>query len=89
MPGVYRVACEIGAFVVIHHEITEKMHQMVPFSQSRFSEHNLMNDSQMVVERKRMHVDDFFQLQKEKRRKIGTKKSQIDGLNHLLLYTVF
>lgn len=32
-----------------------------------------MNDSQMVVERKRMHVDYLFQLQKEKKKKIGKK----------------
>ena len=35
-----------------------------------------MNDSQMVVERKRMHVDYLFQLQKEKKGKlVKSKKS--------------
>ena len=59
------VAGEIWSFMVVHHEISQKMYQMISFSQNGFSSYQLMNDSQMVVKCKRMHMYYFLELEKK------------------------
>ena len=59
------VTGEIWSFMVVHHEISQKMYQMISFSQNGFSSYQLMNDSQMVVKCKRMHMYYFLELEKK------------------------
>ena len=63
--SVDAITGEIWSFMVVHHEISQKMYQMISFSQNGFSSYQLMNDSQMVVKCKRMHMYYFLELEKK------------------------